>query len=205
MLFNSYVFICVFLPLVIFIYFLLAKLKNPNIQKVFLVFSSLVFYGYFNWNYLVLIVLSIMTNYMIALIISKETVKEPLKKTLFILGILFNVFFLGYFKYYDFFVENINHVFGSSLLLKRILLPLGISFFTFQQLSFLVSIRKKEEHLSGLIHYSLFVTFFPQLVAGPIVLYKEMMPQYENNENRRFNSSNFAKGLYLFSIGLLKK
>ena len=86
-------FICVFLPLVIFIYFLLAKLKNPNIQKVFLVFSSLVFYGYFNWNYLVLIVLSIMTNYMIALIISKETVKEPLKKTLFILGILFNVFF----------------------------------------------------------------------------------------------------------------
>lgn len=137
---------------------------------------------------------------MIALIISKETVKEPLKKTLFILGILFNVFFLGYFKYYDFFVENINHVFGSSLLLKRILLPLGISFFTFQQLSFLVSIRKKEEHLSGLIHYSLFVTFFPQLVAGPIVLYKEMMPQYENNENRRFNSSNFAKGLYLSKI-----
>lgn len=205
MLFNSYIFICAFLPLVLVVYFLLARFKNQNIQKLFLVIASLVFYAYFNISYLSLIVISIIVNYLVAFGISKDTLKPQLSKALFIFGILFNILFLGYFKYYDFFVDNINQVFGSSLMLRNILLPLGISFFTFQQLSFLVSVRKKEEHLSGLINYSLFVTFFPQLVAGPIVLYGEMMPQYENVENRKFNAENFAKGLYIFAIGLLKK
>jgi alginate O-acetyltransferase complex protein AlgI len=167
--------------------------------------ASLVFYAYFNLSYLSLIVISIIVNYLVAYGISKEKIIGRFSKAIFIFGILFNILFLGYFKYYDFFVENINQVFGSSLMLRNILLPLGISFFTFQQLSFLVSVRKKEEHLAGLINYSLFVTFFQQLVAGPIVLYKEMMPQYENPENRKFNANNFSKGLYIFAIGLLKK
>jgi alginate O-acetyltransferase complex protein AlgI len=144
-------------------------------------------------------------NYLIAFSISKDHINEKLSKTLFIMGVLFNILFLGYFKYYDFFIDNVNLVFGSSLMLKNILLPLGISFFTFQQLSFLVSVRKKEEHLTGFVNYALFVTFFPQLVAGPIVLYKEMMPQYEDTDNRKFNAENFAKGLYIFAIGLVKK
>ena len=112
---------------------------------------------------------------------------------------------IGYFKYYDFFIENINLVFKTSFTLKHILLPLGISFFTFQQLSFLVSVYNKEEPVEQLRDYSLFVTFFPQLVAGPIVLYNEMIPQFKDEQRRFFNPENFAAGLYLFSIGLFKK
>ena len=112
---------------------------------------------------------------------------------------------LGYFKYYDFFVENINAVLGTDFALKHILLPLGISFFTFQQLSFLVSVYKREEKVERLRDYSLFVTFFPQLVAGPIVLYSEMIPQFKDETKRYFNPENFAAGIYMFSIGLFKK
>ena len=127
------------------------------------------------------------------------------RKLYLILGVLFNVGALGYFKYYDFFVENINYIFKTNLPLLHILLPLGISFFTFQQLSFVVDSYYRKNLRYDFLSYSLFVTFFPQLIAGPIVLPTEMLPQFESEENKKINWANMNRGLYIFSIGLAKK
>ena len=205
MVFSSYEMIFCFLPIVLIVYYSLSKLKSSTWQKVFLIVASLFFYGYFNVSYLVIIIASILVNYLIASAIHKYENIHFLEKVLLVTGILFNIGMLGYFKYYDFFISNINTVFNLSFPIKNLLLPLGISFFTFQQFSFLISVYKKEEKLESIVDYSLFVTFFPQLVAGPIVLYKEMMPQFTNNENRKFNSDNFSRGIYIFCIGLFKK
>ena len=176
--------------------------KNSIYQKIFLIAASLFFYGYYNVKYLLLIVISIIVNYIVAIWIQEKKLHA---KIFLVLGILFNVGLIGYFKYYDFFIENVNVIFGTDFLLKNLLLPLGISFFTFQQLSFLVSIYKKEEKVENLCDYVLFVTFFPQLVAGPIVLYSEMITQFKDEKRRVFNAENFAAGIYMFSIGLFKK
>ena len=203
MVFSSYLFIFAFLPAVLIVYYLLSHLKNSLYQRLFLIAASLFFYGYYNVWYLLLIVGSIAINYIIARLIQKAQGKSL--KLFLVIGILFNVGLIGYFKYYDFFIENINLVTGSSFELKHILLPLGISFFTFQQLSFLISVYHRESKVERLRDYCLFVTFFPQLVAGPIVLYDEMIPQFKDESRRYFNSDNFASGLYLFCIGLFKK
>lgn len=112
---------------------------------------------------------------------------------------------MGYFKYYDFFVENINYIFKTNLPLLHILLPLGISFFTFQQLSFVIDSYYRKNLRYDFLSYALFVTFFPQLIAGPIVLPTEMLPQFESEENKKINWANMNRGLYIFSIGLAKK
>ena len=203
MVFSSYVFILAFLPIVVIVYYLLSHVNNSLIQRLFLIAASLFFYGYYNVRYLLLILASIAVNYVMAVGIQRSEGKKA--KLFFLLGVLFNVGLIGYFKYYDFFIENINAVFGTSFALKHILLPLGISFFTFQQLSFLVSVYHGEEHVEQLKDYCLFVSFFPQLVAGPIVLYSEMIPQFKDEKRRYFDADNFAAGIYLFSIGLFKK
>lgn len=205
MVFSSYIFIFAFLPIVLTGYFMLSKLKNIKVQHIFLLVSSLVFYSWFNTSYLLIIIGSILTNYLISKLMIKYSSNFKLKKNIFIVGIIFNVMLIGYFKYYDFFIDNINALFRLSFSTKNILLPLGISFFTFQQISFLVSIYKGEEKCTSFINYSLFVSFFPQLVAGPIVLYSEMMPQFEDEEKRYINWYNIAQGLYIFVIGLFKK
>lgn len=203
MVFSSYIFLFAFLPLVLGGYYLLSHVKNPIWQRLFLIGASLYFYGYFNPSYLVIIVVSILANYILAYGMSRS--KGAVGTVFFWLGVLFNVGLLGYFKYRDFFVENINALFHTSLILKRIALPLGISFFTFQQLSFLVSIRKGDEVLERFDDYCIFVLFFPQLVAGPIVLYSEMIPQFKDPQRRYFQWDNAAKGAYIFTIGLFKK
>ncbi len=203
MVFSSYVFTLAFLPVVLILYYALSHVKNGIYQRVFLILASLFFYGYYNIKYLILIIASIAVNYTVAIGIQKA--HDRLSKFFLITGIVFNVALIGYFKYYDFFIENINAVFGSSFTLKHILLPLGISFFTFQQLSFLVSVYHGEEKVERLRDYCMFVTFFPQLVAGPIVLYSEMIPQFKDESRRYFNADSFAAGIYLFSIGLFKK
>lgn len=202
MIFSSYEFIYVFLPIVVITYFILSKLSNMKIQHIFLIISSLVFYSWFNISYLWIIIFSIIFNYIIVNIMNSC---EGKKRIIFILGVVINVLLLGYFKYYDFFIENLNYIFKTNFMFKNIILPLGISFFTFQQISFLLSCYKGEEKISGFIEYSLFVTFFPQLVAGPIVLYSEMMPQFKEKNKRYINWDNISKGLYIFSIGLFKK
>lgn len=202
MVFASYEFVFGFLPLVVIGYFLLGKWFSIRAQHLFLVLASLFFYGYFHPAYLWIMLSSILVNYLTAVLMKRE---GPLRTCLFVVGILFNVGMLGYFKYYDFFVENINALFGQDFFLKHILLPLGISFFTFQQLSFLVSVYKREEKVGNFIDYSLFVTFFPQLVAGPIVLYGEMMPQFGEEQRRKVNYENLARGFGIFVLGLFKK
>ena len=204
MLFNSYIFIFIFLPIALLGWYGLNRIKAYEGAKFFIAGMSLWFYGYFNLYYLSIIVISILGNYLLSYLMTFSRTKLTGRLGLFT-GILLNLGLLFYFKYYDFFFENINAVFKTDFALKHILLPLGISFFTFQQLSFIVDrCTGKAEHYS-FANYITFVTFFPQLIAGPIVLYKEMMPQFEDISNRRFNSDNFAKGIVLFTLGLGKK
>jgi len=209
MVFSSYVFIFLFLPIVLIIYFWLSKTKSIHYQHIFLIAASLFFYAYFNYMYVFIIISSIVVNYSIALLMRntsrKADNKDKHRKLFLVLGILFNIGLLGYFKYYDFFIENINAVFGASYNLKHIILPLGISFFTFQQLSFIISVYKKEERVENFIDYCVFVLFFPQLVAGPIVLYKEMIPQFLDRQRRYINYDNLSRGIFIFVIGLFKK
>ena len=204
MLFNSYIFIFLFLPLALLGWYGLNRCRAYEMAKLFLAVMSLWFYGYFNLYYLFVILGSILVNYLLSFLLKKFSSPKVCKAGLWA-GVLLNLGILFYFKYYDFFFENVNAVFKTDFTLRHILLPLGISFFTFQQLSFIIDRAKgKAEHYS-FINYLTFVTFFPQLIAGPIVLYKEMMPQFEDTANRRFNSDQFAKGIIIFTIGLGKK
>ncbi|GIX40879.1 MAG: peptidoglycan O-acetyltransferase [Leptospiraceae bacterium] len=200
MLFNSFEFIFLFVPIVFFIYFLLAKF-NRKASRIWLVICSLFFYSYWKLEYLPLIVISIIINFTIGYFISQE----KNKKILLMSGILFNLFLLGYYKYYDFIIENLNLFLEKKLPLLHLVLPLGISFFTFQQIAYLVDSYKGETKEYDFFDYALFVSFFPQLIAGPIVHHKEMMPQFESKENLKINYKNIAIGLFLFSIGLYKK
>jgi len=203
MVYSSYIFIFAFLPIVLFVYFSLSKFKDKRIQHIFLVLASLFFYGYTNIYYLGIIISSILVNYLCSIGIDKN---DNLKrKIIFIVGILFNVGLLGYFKYSDFFIENINILFEKEYTLKHLILPIGISFYTFQQIAFLISVYKKELHPGNFLNYILLVTFFPQLVAGPIVFYQELVPQYQDERKRYFNIDNFSKGLFIFIVGMFKK
>ena len=212
MLFNSYEFIFVFLPITFFVYFYLNHKRLTIAAKGFLVFSSLFFYSWWNILYLPLILSSIFFNYLIGTTLSKsnEENKKGLnksfsKKSILIFGIVSNSLLLGYFKYTNFFLENFNGIFGSNIPLQHIILPLGISFFTFTQIAFLVDAYRNEVKEYDLLKYMLFVTYFPHLLAGPILHHKEMMPQFANLRNSIKNYRNIAVGLFIFSIGLFKK
>ena len=204
MLFNSYEFIFLFLPITLIVYFTLNRFDKNRLAKGWLVLASLYFYSYFNKKYLILIIASIVVNYFVGKLL-EEKKDVVVRKVLLIYGVVFNVGMIGYYKYYDFFVENINYIFKTNLPLLHILLPLGISFFTFQQLSFVVDSYYRKNLRYDFLSYSLFVTFFPQLIAGPIVLPTEMLPQFESEENKKINWANMNRGLYIFSIGLAKK
>lgn len=204
MLFSSYEFVFAFLPITAVVYFALSKIKNPYPQRAFLAAASLFFYSYFEWSYFFIISASILVNFITAKI-SLGTKSEGAKKALFILSVIFNIALIGYYKYYDFTVDTINTVASTSIPLKGILIPLGISFFTFQQLSFQLRIRKASIQKLNFIDYTLFVSFFPQLIAGPIVLYDELVPQIEDDKKRFFNAENLASGFTVFTYGLFKK
>lgn len=205
MLFNSYEFIFLFLPITLMIYFTLNRYGKNNIAKGWLVIASLYFYSYFHLSYLYLILTSIIINYFIGNKLNHKNLNGKERKTWMIVGVIFNLGLLGYFKYYDFFVENINTVFRANFTLLHVLLPLGISFFTFQQLSFIIDSYNEKDMKYDFLSYCLFVTFFPQLIAGPIVLPNEMLPQFEDKRNKQVNYENMNRGLYMFSIGLAKK
>lgn len=209
MLFNSFVFIFVFLPLTLLFYFGLNRMGHHQWAKVVLVVASLYFYAFFNVSYLYIIILSVLVNYIVAHILAQDPIKRVtppiIRKLAFAFGVIFNVGLLGYFKYTDFFIENINALFGTNYLLTHILLPLGISFFTFQQLAFVVDSYKVKGQLPKFLDYCNFVTFFPQLIAGPIVLPEEMLPQFEAESNRYPKAKNIFDGLFIFSLGLVKK
>ena len=205
MLFNSYVFMLAFLPLTLLVYFLLGRLpERIQLNKLFLVLASFVFYGYNNPNYVPIIVFSILINYALSqMMLASE--KKILRLPLMVLGLGLNLGVLFYFKYHDFFASNMNAFFGTNWALYRLALPLGISFFTFQQLSYVIDSYRRTVPRYNILDYALFVTFFPQLVAGPIVLHSEIVPQFADKKNRHFNFDNFAPGLYAFALGLFKK
>lgn len=127
------------------------------------------------------------------------------KKSVLFFGIIANLSLLAYFKYMDFFLENLNLLVGTSIPLLHLALPLAISFFTFQQIAYLVDSYRGETAEYDFLNYALFVTFFPQLIAGPIVHHKEMMPQFASKWNLVKNYKNIALGMFIFSVGLFKK
>ena len=200
MLFNSYVFIFAFLPLVFFVYFFLNKKRLSTLAKAFLVSASLFFYAYWNVCYLPILLGSIVFNFLV----SKFLVKHQSKAVL-IFGIVCNLALLGYFKYTDFFISNLNAIANTNLGLLHIALPLALSFVTFQQIAYLVDSYNKQTKENSFLNYCLFITFFPQLIAGPIVHHKEMMPQFANKFNLIKNYKFIALGLFIFSMGLFKK
>lgn len=207
MLFNSYVFIFLFLPITLVGYFTFNHFNATKIAKLWLVIASLFFYGYFNPSYLWIIIISIGINFCISRLFRIKFFDEHMlpKKLLFIFGLLLNVGLLVLYKYLDFIIECANNLFSADFAYMNLLLPLGISFFTFQQLAFFIDSYKGKTPNYSLLDYSLFVTFFPQLIEGPIVLHSEVIPQFENKKNLKFNFDNFSKGLYAFSAGLAKK
>ena len=201
MLFNSYEFIFVFLPISFFVYFYLNHKRLTEASKGFLVCSSLFFYSWWNVTYLPIILASMVVNYTVG----RSLNKGFSKKSILIFGIVSNLSLLGYFKYTDFLIENFNLAFNSNAELLNLALPLAISFFTFQQIAYLVDSYRQETKEYDFLNYALFVTFFPQLIAGPIVHHKEMMPQFAKTRNKVKNYRNIAMGLFIFSIGLFKK
>jgi alginate O-acetyltransferase complex protein AlgI len=202
MIFSSFEFIFLFLPLTFCLYFYLNKKRLTTLATGSLAFASLFFYSWWNIIYLPLILFSVIINYAFSFLMTKSTLY---KKTLLIFGLLFNILLLGYFKYSDFFLQNINFVFDTNYSLLRLTLPLAISFFTFQQIAFLVDSFKGYVVKHTFLNYIVFVTFFPQLIAGPIVHHKEMMPQFTKKRNKFINYKNIYLGVFIFSIGLFKK
>lgn len=164
------------------------------------------FYSWWNPIYLPLIMLSILFNYGTGYSFSLKSLSHAFnRKTILVIGICVNLGLLSYFKYADFFISNINYVTGDHLKLLNIALPLGISFFTFTQIAYLVDAYKSKVREYSFVNYFLFVTFFPHLLAGPIIHHKEMMPQFEALENKALSYTNLNAGMFLFLLGLFKK
>jgi D-alanyl-lipoteichoic acid acyltransferase DltB (MBOAT superfamily) len=203
MLFNSYEFLFLFLPLALLGYHLLGKLRLTRAATAFLVVASLFFYSRWNIAYLPLLAGSILLNYFIASRMLRAV--DAARRRWLLAALVFNIGLLGYFKYADFLIGNLNAVSGADFNLMHIVLPLGISFFTLQQIAYQIDAFEGLVEGQSIIDYALFVSFFPQLIAGPIVHHKEMMPQFNRLRNHVFNSRNAARGLMIFAIGLFKK
>jgi D-alanyl-lipoteichoic acid acyltransferase DltB (MBOAT superfamily) len=205
MLFNSYEFLFGFLPLALVGFFLLGPLPKAHAAIGFLGAASLAFYAWWNPKYLALLGLSIVFNYLIGRRLSRTPANAPGDRPVLMIGIAANLALLGYYKYAGFFAASANSLFGLQLPALHIVLPLGISFFTFTQIAYLVDAYRKEVHEYRFLHYLLFVTFFPHLIAGPVLHHAEIMPQFARPETRRASAENFAIGLSIFAIGLFKK
>ena len=206
MLFNSYEFIFLFLPIALSGY-VAARNYNDRIASLWLFAASLFFYGWWNWKYVPLLLISITFNFGIGTRMARaaRTGRQATLKNLLILGILANLALLGYYKYTNFFLTNVSTALGSNWSVSEIILPLGISFFTFTQIAFLVDAFRGEVRDYSFVRYGLFVTYFPHLIAGPILHHQEIMPQFRSgNLNTQFYRG-LSIGLIIFAIGLFKK
>ncbi len=205
MLFNSYEFIFAFLPVVVVVFFALGKASRAWALR-WVIAASLFFYGWWRPLNVLIIAPSVLINFLLARLLQRLCKEErhSAAQAVLVLGIVFNVAFLGYFKYSNFFVGAMNDAFGTQMFLARIILPLGISFITFQKIAFLIDVQAGRIESFTLQDYCLFVLFFPQLIAGPIVHYREMMPQF-HRVSCRFDKDNVAVGLTLLAFGLFKK
>lgn len=205
MLFNSYEFIFLFLPITVVAFFLLGRFSRTAALR-WLIAASLFFYAWWRPLNVLLIAPSILINFGAARLLQRLLKQErsAAARLVLLLGIAFNIAFLGYFKYANFFVGAVNDVFDTSFVLTHIVLPLGISFITFQKIAFLIDVHSRRVESFTLQDYCLFVLFFPQLIAGPIVHYREMMPQFQR-VSCVVDRENLAVGVTLFVFGLFKK
>lgn len=202
MLFNSYEFIFLYLPLVFFVFFGAAKYCKTHVATFWLVLASFFFYGWWDYRYVPLLFASICFNYWIG----GQIRRGHGRKGWLTVGIIGNLSLLGYFKYTGFFLSTINVLTGSAVFdVPHIILPLGISFFTFTQTAYLVEEYRGEAAPHSFLTYCEFVTIFPHLIAGPIIRHRDMLPQFSDEKNYAVDYKNIAYGITLFSIGLFKK
>jgi alginate O-acetyltransferase complex protein AlgI len=205
MLFNSYIFIFAFFPIVLFGFFGIGRYSHA-LASLWVVIASLFFYGWWDIRYVSLLMGSIVFNYAAGYLIGHRD-QSPANppKMLLTTSIAINLILLGYFKYANFFTDNLNHLTGTAFHIGHIVLPLGISFFTFTQIAFLVDTYQGKVKEFNFVHYALFVTYFPHLIAGPVLHHKEMMPQFAKRNVCHINWENIAVGLSIFVLGLAKK
>ena len=204
MLFNSLTFLVYFLPASYLLFRLGAKHGQTQTVCAILLAVSLGFYSWWSFRDLGIFITSVSFNFLIGQEI-QNSASDHLKKWLLRFGVALNLMLLGYFKYVGFFVGNFNALFGANLTAPAWLLPLGISFYTFQQIAFLADARHSRTSESNPIRYALVFAFFPHLVAGPIVRYADLRPQFERKEFLAWNLKNINWGLCLFILGLAKK
>ena len=206
MLFNSTEFIFAFVPVTVIIFFVLTRNWNARAGIAWLSLASLFFYGWWDIRYIPLLCASIIANFVFGRwILSARLLSSRFAKILIIIGLTANLMLLGFFKYTNFFISNLNEITGLGLFNPQIVLPLGISFFTFTQIAYLVDVSRGEAKEYSFLNYVLFVTFFPHLIAGPIIHHKEMMPQFARPSVGWVSSAVFSSGVVFFLIGLAKK
>src|SRR3954467_11951822 len=203
MLFNSYAFIFVFLPIVLAGYFWLGRYGNV-VPVVWLAMSSLVFYAAGNWQFVPLLVGSIAFNYLMGWLLVEKQLRPRARSIALTAGVAVDLVVLGIFKYAGFVAVNLDAVFATGWSVN-ILLPVGISFYTFTQIAFLVDAYRGRVARYALPHYALFVTYFPHLIAGPILHHKDMIPQFESERSKRPDPHLMLCGVIIFAIGLFKK
>jgi D-alanyl-lipoteichoic acid acyltransferase DltB (MBOAT superfamily) len=206
MLFNSFTFLLGYLPVTALLFFVLARVSH-TLAAVWLTMASLAFYGWWNVGFVPLLAGSIAFNYAVGLALCSDRARsrQRLRRGLLLLGVGADLALLAWYKYAGFLATNINELVGSTLDPGKIILPLGISFFTFTQIAFLVDAYRDEAREYNPIHYGLFVTYFPHLIAGPVLHHREMMPQFGHGATYRFQWPNMSLGLTLLVIGLFKK
>jgi alginate O-acetyltransferase complex protein AlgI len=203
MLFNSYAFIFGFLPVVLVGFFVAGRMFGAHAACAWLAAASLFFYAWWQPVFLLLLVASILVNALLGRYL--VTAPAPWKTWGLAGGVILNLALLAYFKYAGFLVFNLNHLLSAHLVVPHVILPIGMSFFTFQQIAYLSDSAEGRIRDYSLVNYTLFVTFFPHLIAGPIVHHREMMPQFARPSVVRLDPSNLALGLSIFTIGLFKK
>ncbi len=203
MLFSSYPFIFVFLPVVLFGYFVAGRV-NALAPVIWLALASLVFYAFSNWPFVALLLASIAFNYLIGWLLISRNLRAGARSAVLAAGVSGDLLALGVFKYAGFLVANFNAVFSTTFAVN-ILLPVGISFYTFTQIAFLVDAYRGKVARYALPHYALFVTYFPHLIAGPILHHRDMIPQFEAADSKRPNPRLILYGLIIFGVGLFKK
>lgn len=205
MLFNSYEFLLAFLPIALVGYFLLGR-HDIRLAAAWLVLASLAFYAWWDVHYLPLLLASICFNFVAGRAIGRTQTKSRRRAKLMLAGaVAVDLLVLGYYKYADFFISNVNAIPGVDIGLLNVVLPLGISFFTFTQVAYLADAYLGQIGDYRFVHYSLFVTYFPHLIAGPILHHGEMIRQFDDPQGYRFDRENFEVGLSIFSLGLVKK
>ena len=190
---------CTTAPITAFLYWKVIAKKCFSLAIPILILASAVFYITWSWKFFLLMLLSATTNFFVG----RKLLSKEKNRPFLLLGVVFNLGLLGYFKYFNFFIDNCNLAFGTHFQFAKIILPLGISFYTFQQVAYIVDAYKHELQPCGFFTYILFVIYFPQLVAGPIVHYQEMMPQFCHKKEVRWDL--IWEGLFIFICGLFKK